>query len=382
MLDGASPPVCVGLYANWGSGKSFLMHRLKMRFDETAIEDPRTYQMVQWFEPSYDALKAKEYVLDIDSYLKRERPYVYMLLIFLLFSPLVAFFTVCFFTCYCISGGFFFGYFGTIRSVVETYLNPWLDRCYTRVMFSHACLKSCYTRFKESVTHPGGGNLRESLLSLLPYSAQTVITIIAHIVASESFSAIWAADREYMFETDHDSESQTESIVKKENLNVDFNAWEFNKSDELWVGIVSKIYEKVEVRLQNHMQEDSATGKKRKLDFKAKWRVKKAVELLIKQYGGPRQVGLRVMSVFILLCSVPVVTWVIAVYHEFVGAWFVLLGFLAPLVPVVKFLISSNSYASTSRGEVLFQQAEGNKVKSELINLNISLSHVAFFLRR
>ena len=47
----------------------------------------------------------------------------------------------------------------------------------------------------------------------------------------------------------------------------------------------------MELRLQNHiqgksvdMQEDKSTGKKRKIDFKSKWLVKKAVELLIKQY--------------------------------------------------------------------------------------------------
>ena len=149
--------------------------------------------------------------------------------------------------------------------------------------------------------------------------------------------------------------------MKREKLFVDFNAWEFNKKNELWIGIISKIYERVELRLQNHEQEDAA-GKKRRVDFKARWRVNKAVDLLFKQYGGVRQVALRIIGAFFLICSVPVIAWVIAVYHNFVGAWFVLLGFLAPLVPVVRFFVSSSNYTSTSRGDVLFPQAEGTKV--------------------
>ena len=355
MLDNADPPVCVGLYANWGSGKSFLMHRLKMRFDPTSTEDSRTYQMVQWFEDSYDALKKTEHLQDMDAYLKDQGRFfwVYIGLIFMLSMPFLLLCVVIWCACYCI-GGFCFGYFGTI----ETILQPSFERCWTRVVFLYSCFSGSYSGCKETFASPS--NLWEALFSYLPYSVQTVISIFVSTLTPEWLAAFWRGDRKYMFKTDHNDEESPK--WKKENIFTDFNAWEFSQTDELWVGIVSKTYERIELRLENHQQLDESTGKMRRIDYKAKWRVQKAVKLLMKQYGGARQVGLRILCAFILLSSVPVVAWVITAYHKFVGAWFVLIGFLAPLVPVVRFFISSNGYAGVSRGQVLFEQAERNQV--------------------
>jgi hypothetical protein len=50
VLHNADLPVCVGLYAKWGAGKSFMMHMLKKCFDESANEDSRTKDVLQWFE--------------------------------------------------------------------------------------------------------------------------------------------------------------------------------------------------------------------------------------------------------------------------------------------------------------------------------------------
>ena len=56
MLKRAEPPICVGLYARWGSGKTFMISLLKKEFDKTVREDPVTKQLLQFFEEGYEKL--------------------------------------------------------------------------------------------------------------------------------------------------------------------------------------------------------------------------------------------------------------------------------------------------------------------------------------
>lgn len=57
VLKSAGPPVCVGLYAKWGSGKSFLIHLLKKAFDPDVREEKGTGELKQWFEAGYNDLE-------------------------------------------------------------------------------------------------------------------------------------------------------------------------------------------------------------------------------------------------------------------------------------------------------------------------------------
>mgnify|MGYP001253480782 CR=1 FL=1 len=60
MLKRAEPPVCVGLYARWGSGKTFMISLLKKEFDPTVREDPKTRRLLQFFEKGYEELAPKQ----------------------------------------------------------------------------------------------------------------------------------------------------------------------------------------------------------------------------------------------------------------------------------------------------------------------------------
>ena len=60
MLKRAEPPICVGLYARWGSGKTFMISLLKKEFDPDVREDPRTRQLLQFFEKGYKDLEPKQ----------------------------------------------------------------------------------------------------------------------------------------------------------------------------------------------------------------------------------------------------------------------------------------------------------------------------------
>ena len=53
MLKRAEPPICVGLYARWGAGKTFMISLLKREFDPDVREDPRTRRLLQFFEEGF-----------------------------------------------------------------------------------------------------------------------------------------------------------------------------------------------------------------------------------------------------------------------------------------------------------------------------------------
>jgi hypothetical protein len=56
VLNAAALPVCVGLYAKWGSGKSFMIQLLKRNFDRAVYERKDDHELLQWFEEGYDDL--------------------------------------------------------------------------------------------------------------------------------------------------------------------------------------------------------------------------------------------------------------------------------------------------------------------------------------
>ena len=60
MLKRAEPPICVGLYARWGSGKTFMISLLKKEFDEDVLQDPHTKKLLQFFEKGYEKLEPKQ----------------------------------------------------------------------------------------------------------------------------------------------------------------------------------------------------------------------------------------------------------------------------------------------------------------------------------
>ena len=88
--------------------------------------------------------------------------------------------------------------------------------------------------------------------------------------------------------------SSNTQIIKEKNeyIFVDFNAWEYCESDELWTGLIRNLYEKVELRLS---RERYWSG----LNFKEVWRIKSAIELLKERYGGKE--NLRIVCKVLIL---------------------------------------------------------------------------------
>ena len=60
VLKRGEPPICVGLYARWGAGKTFMISLLKKEFDPYVYEDPHTRQLLQFFEKGYPKSETKQ----------------------------------------------------------------------------------------------------------------------------------------------------------------------------------------------------------------------------------------------------------------------------------------------------------------------------------
>jgi len=72
------------------------------------------------------------------------------------------------------------------------------------------------------------------------------------------------------------------SEEKAEYVFVDFNAWEYSKTDELWSGLIRGMYDMVEKRFEYEARRKGGSG----TDFKRKWSIQRAVKLMEEKYGG------------------------------------------------------------------------------------------------
>eukprot|EP01036_Dinobryon_divergens_P034825 gene34825-45052_t len=169
------------------------------------------------------------------------------------------------------------------------------------------------------------------------------------------------------FDSDDQSSSQRDKAaapskgLRKEYLFVDFNAWEFSASEELWTGLIRNLYEKVELRLSNLKIE--ATG----LNWKEKWRIKKSIELLEKKYGGKFMLQLWcillfLVGVFVVLLALGVTLTAIenkeSNYDDILAIFATAIPGCAWLKVFVDAIAAMNKVSDTSRGEFLFEESK------------------------
>ena len=148
---------------------------------------------------------------------------------------------------------------------------------------------------------------------------------------------------------------------EKEYLFVDFNAWEFSASEELWTGLIRNLYEKVELRLSN--KKIAATG----MNWKEMWRIKKSIELLEKTYGG--KLMLQLWCILLFLVGVLVVLLALGVtltaiedknsnYDDIWAIFATAIPGCAWLKVFVDAIAAMNKVSDTSRGEFLFEESK------------------------
>ena len=157
-----------------------------------------------------------------------------------------------------------------------------------------------------------------------------------------------------------------------EHIFVDFNAWEFSATDELWAGLIRNIYSKVEQRMEWQRTKSPSW------DGKRHWRVKRAMCALKSSYGGLS--GLRLHLGVCIICAM-VAFWLfqyimnsLFMKTEQLSFILTLFGVLsAPAVSLYSLVTDINS----SRGQVIFDEAKSirdtigfmSKVRSELSEL-------------
>ena len=145
-------------------------------------------------------------------------------------------------------------------------------------------------------------------------------------------------------------------------------------------GVFMKVEERVAAGYKATKEIESiAAIAKRQIDFKRKWRVRKAKKLLVERFGVPliRMVTVYVVVVLLALVALIVVeateqTHIIVNFHaSFVGYFEAtlvaitgLVGAVAAIVSFFKLAFASNMASSVSRGEVLFKEA--SMVKDQL----------------
>ena len=147
---------------------------------------------------------------------------------------------------------------------------------------------------------------------------------------------------------------------KVEYVFVDFNAWEYCASDELWAGMIRAMYQKVEKRMEYNQGEY----------LKLLWRVKRAVELLEVEFGGKD----RLRALFaIFAIAVSVLIWCLVAYicnpiqiklFDFTEYQ---IGIITTIFSAVCYVWSTGNtifqFAEVDRGDFIFSQAIAVKDK-------------------
>ena len=264
---GAEPPVCVGLYAKWGSGKTFLINCIKQAFDPGIKEDQRTHDMRQWFERTpEDADAAEDKEIKDESYCAYTRAMARPRC-----EQLVRILT------------------GVSLPAAPIYMPLWaeaLARVATE-MFEDICsegLRKFAPRELAAVegwcARPGCGRAVRQALIWGVVGAVVVVQLGVNVNVSRKVPGDAMPSRLFVLvlalvgfvlgavasiaytcrltnllcricrNTKVAPQPEPEPEPETEYIFVDYNAWEYAGSDELWTGLIRNIYEQVEKRIE------------------------------------------------------------------------------------------------------------------------------------
>lgn len=196
-----------------------------------------------------------------------------------------------------------------------------------------------------------------------PTTALVILKITDEIV--ESIAGILFSTKSI-----ENSKAETSNKAEKEYIFVDFNAWEFSASEELWTGLIRNLYEKVELRMSKTSIDLKKEGKAANgagFNWKDKWRVKKAIECLEETYGGKALLHIRCLILFFSVIFIGVVTiWysipevfdMTSDYEDVLAALVTVLPGVAWLKVFVDILTVMNTVSDTSMGEKIFEESK------------------------
>jgi len=297
MLKTAQPPLCIGLYARWGAGKSFLIDLIKSEFDPEVVL--REFKMVQKFELDNDSTKAKNdngkvtiivscmigWVLSLWLSITTEKPDI------VIFN-LIAFLMMDLWTSsaylFCKAGRRFLSFLitviksvskqealstdfinsesennlstsGNINNVVETFIafiigrvvSLWLSSTTKTVEIGDIAIFIITAMSVFFISTEFASHFFYSILEFIRIIFDINIDIInfyTSIIHNISLRLLEACG----FDTELKTNAKTMKFTT-EYIFVDFNAWEYCESDELWTGLIHNLYEKVELRMRREI---------------------------------------------------------------------------------------------------------------------------------
>lgn len=417
MLNPANPPVCVGLYAKWGAGKSFMIDLLKREFDPFVRENPRTKELMQRFDKRYLEGSPSEYEIKVQieeeknkslqatmkksfnitaaivktakwsfklwvmiaKATKNRIPYPIATLIGLLLDILDDLLQIV---------------FKVLSYVAERLLYPCLNKMVDAICYCYCPDACCYrdqTKIHAELHDVDDGKSEES-----EESEDSEDDDVEGLNDLESNAKVKGAPQKSCFQMPQlfcrrdprmkkrkmakplnayqiwKKIIKTTNTIDKEVMKVeteyvfvDFNAWEFSRSDELWAGLIRNIYQRVELRFRNHKsrRDNSVTN------WQRIWRVAKAKKALIDRYGGLAALRFQLLLLICIVTAIPLLIIlanlnVLSIYQQiikktsklaaFIGAG---LSALLAIVPMLRFLFFVQKDASTSQGDKIFQEA-------------------------
>jgi hypothetical protein len=340
VLKKGEPPLCVGLYAKWGSGKSFMISLIKKGFDPTARENKHTHELTQWFEDGYDKLTpavsdtaAANEIMEVarreheqKNKRERQRDGQYSNWYCLEMMPRRIW------MCLALTGATITTtpmppqlvplWVNTLRTVcIEEFTDVWqaVDEWLWRfapceMKYLHRCCRTdcsgrgsgrftprfvCGTLMLAVVwaavgTAIAAGYMPDSVreqanrVSKTPHwwlmaiaAACALLAVLVSIAVQVVLVPSATSGGYSKVASSETQDATTPEPQRKEYVFVDFNAWEFAGSDELWTGLIRNMYDKVEKRLAKKRRSEEAND----AEWKVRWRVKKAIKLLKNKYN-------------------------------------------------------------------------------------------------
>ena len=146
---------------------------------------------------------------------------------------------------------------------------------------------------------------------------------------------------------------------------VDFNAWEYCATDELWAGLIRGLYQKVEKKFEAERE-----------SIKLQWRVQRAVDILKEEFGGTAALFARFVILTVLLAGLLVFT-VLSYYFETLTIK--ISEFNDNQLATVASILTSAYYLWTTCN-VIFQSAEvdrGQAIYSDAISVKDKIGFLA-----
>ena len=342
MLKRAEPPICVGLYARWGSGKTFMISLLKKEFDPSVKEDPHTRQLLQFFEKGYKKPEPEQEET-VDSLIRG-----LLLTILLAFMPTMSYGVT------------------TFLSIICDAFDP-RDALRAAWAWGSSLKRSC-ARWKSSAkTGPSDATYQS-------------------IPQSETKKEFVSSEKEFIF-VDFNAWEYAASTISVcfyttplANISCTLHTLRFADSDALWAGLVRGVYKQVEKRVEAGKYDKVWNKEQTRFkwqpidnrDFKREWRVERAKKQLIERFGLPliRMAIAYAVVVLLVLVALIVVevtgtTHIITALHASVAssietALAVITGLVATvaaILPSFKLAFASNKESNVSRGDELFEEA-------------------------